>query len=929
MQIKAPFHRYRFLSLALFLVILLAGLGGTSFQHKVDAFQPLGFEVVAQAGACRVIGASGPATGLVVGDDILMVQGRQFTDPAELRELLVSRPESEVLVLRGGKLLEVGYERPPLAIQFPYLILAAAGLLYLLIGLYTTLKDGRSAARLFFFWCFTSAALYILSPVAAPQGLAERGVFLVDQLARTLLPALTLHLFLVFPTRLLRASALRFALPGVYLPAAVLLGYHVDQVFGGRAVFGSSERLLTWVDRLELLLIVGFSFLAVLLLVVRLAARPEWEERRQIQWITIGLVGGYVPFFALYVVPFSLHLAWPEWTTLVGVTPLVLVPLGFSYAILRYKLWDIGVILRDTISYSLTVFVGIFGFLLIHAGIQRGLGEEMAMARSFLTFAAGIFIAAVLVPTRGAISAGLERWQYRSSLSQRRALSKLGGDLLQERDLGRLCTTLLDHLEEGLAAHANLYLVESISVLAPVRGVPELPAHLGLNDLGEDLWHRDVRGLSGVELPAEEPSAETRLFGAGYRYAFPLRVREHRVGILFVGYRYDHEPLTSEDLELTRGLLNQAALALENAQLLAEVHRRLREVERLEEHNRGIIEASPAGIAVVDSRDRVVMANLAFATLVGRPESELKGTRLADLLAVRPLPEPEDGLLEVSYSELSGREHHLQISTADYEKGPGEEELKILVVQDTSARVEMETQLKEKERLASLGLIAAGVAHEVNTPLTGISSYAQMLLAGVPEESPQYEILKKIERQTFRAAQIVSNLLEFSRNRHDELVPVNLAAVLDESVRLLDERFAEAGVEVDYSSSAAREAVGTVPRVLGHEGELHQVFTNLLVNAVDAMAAKGEGGLIQVGLKRRGERLEASISDTGPGVPAERLERIFQPFFSSKLGKGGTGLGLAITHNIVRRHRGEIRVTNHGDGPGCTFTVELPLHRRD
>lgn len=929
MQNKAPFHRYRFLSLALFLVILLAGLGGTSFQHKVDSFQPLGFEVVAQEGAWRVTEQSGPATGLAVGDEILLIQGRQVKDPAELRGLLVSQSECKVLVLRGDKLVEVVYQRPPLAIQFPYLILAATGLLYLLIGLYTTLKDGRPAARLFFFWCFTSAALYILSPVAAPQGLPDRMVFLADQLARILLPALTLHLFLVFPTRLLRRPARRFVLPGIYLPAAVLLGYHVDQVFGGRAVFGASDRLLLWVDRLELFLIVAFSFVAALLLVVRLVARPEWEEKRQIQWITVGLAGGYLPFFVLYVVPFSLRLSWPQWTTVTAVLPLALVPLGFAYAILKYKLWDIGVILRDTISYSLTVFVGIFGFLLIHAVIQRGLGEQMATARSFLTFAAGVFIAGVLVPTRGAIAAGLERWQYRSSLSQRRALSELGGDLLRERDLGRLCTTLLDHLEEGLMARANLYLVESVAALAPVRRAPELPGRIGLNSLGEELWTRDVRGLSGVELPSEEPSAESQVFAAGYRYAFPLRVREHRVGILFVGYRYDHEPLTSEDLELTRGLLNQAALALENAQLLSEVHRRLREVERLEEHNRGIIEASPAGIAVVDEDDRVVMANHAFAVLVEVPEGDLQGARLADLLAVRPLPEPEDGLLEVSYSELSGREHHLQISTATYDQGPGEKDLKILVVQDTSARVEMELQLKEKERLASLGLLAAGVAHEVNTPLTGISSYAQMLLAGVSKDSPQYEILRKLERQTFRAAQIVSNLLEFSRNRHDELVPVNLAAVIDECIRLLDERFTEAGIEVGYSSKAACEAVGTVPRVLGHEGELHQVFNNLLVNAVDAMAVQGGGGRIEVRLERHGDRLEASVSDTGPGVPIERLERVFQPFFTSKLGKGGTGLGLAITHNIVHRHRGEIRVKNHADRPGCTFTVELPLHPVD
>jgi signal transduction histidine kinase len=231
---------------------------------------------------------------------------------------------------------------------------------------------------------------------------------------------------------------------------------------------------------------------------------------------------------------------------------------------------------------------------------------------------------------------------------------------------------------------------------------------------------------------------------------------------------------------------------------------------------------------------------------------------------------------------------------------------------------EMEVQLREKERLASLGLLAAGVAHEVNTPLTGISSYTQFLLADIEASHPHHEILKKLERQTFRAAQIVQNLLEFSRNR-SELAPVNLAAAVDEAVRNLEERARDAAVTVEW------QPPGETLRVLGQEGELVQVFSNLTANAVEAMAPRG-GGTLRLRVERREDRLLAHISDTGPGIPPERQERIFQPFFSGKLGQGGTGLGLAITSNIVRRHRGRIRISNHADGPGCTFTVDLPDH---
>ncbi len=224
---------------------------------------------------------------------------------------------------------------------------------------------------------------------------------------------------------------------------------------------------------------------------------------------------------------------------------------------------------------------------------------------------------------------------------------------------------------------------------------------------------------------------------------------------------------------------------------------------------------------------------------------------------------------------------------------------------------------------------------------------APLPLKNDDESDPRHAILKKMERQTFRAAQIVNNLLEFARNRSDDLVPVQVDEVLEECVELLDERAEKNGVEIGWQRPAAPL------KVLGHEGELHQVFTNLMVNAIDAMSASG--GRLTLAAENGDTRVRVMVSDNGPGIPAERVDRIFQPFFSSKIkrpvkgaqwSESGSGLGLAITANIVRRHAGEIRVENHQDrdqlrgssaagGPksgsagtrGCSFIVELPRHR--
>jgi signal transduction histidine kinase len=397
------------------------------------------------------------------------------------------------------------------------------------------------------------------------------------------------------------------------------------------------------------------------------------------------------------------------------------------------------------------------------------------------------------------------------------------------------------------------------------------------------------------------------------------------VGLLVCGYKLDEKPLNSEDLELMRQVLNQTALALENAQLLDELHQQLEEVLRLKQYSEGIIQSSPAGIAVLgrpeqaetgEPRRVVLSANLAFAALVGRERRALLGEDVREVLPV-DLPGPGQGMCEARLCSGPGvPERYLQLSVA--ELGQGEARQSILMVQDVSERVRIERELKEKERLASLGMLAAGVAHEVNTPITGISSYAQMLLEETPEGDPRHDLLRKMERQTFRAARIVSSLLDFARNRKGEHRSVDLASVLATAVDELADKARERGVEIHWHLPAEELVVE------GSETELTQVFVNLVGNAVDAM---GGGGDLTLGLAVDGSSVQASVEDTGTGIDPAALGKIFQPFFSTKLAQGGTGLGLSISYEIVRRHGGELTVSSR-PGEGSRFVVELPRVRQ-
>jgi two-component system NtrC family sensor kinase len=205
------------------------------------------------------------------------------------------------------------------------------------------------------------------------------------------------------------------------------------------------------------------------------------------------------------------------------------------------------------------------------------------------------------------------------------------------------------------------------------------------------------------------------------------------------------------------------------------------------------------------------------------------------------------------------------------------------------------------------------MAHEVNTPLTGISSYAQLLLAETTPEDPKYRLLKKMEQQSFRASNLVNNLLDLiaSRPRPREIVKV--PALVTATVALHEELFQPKQISVHVGDMSELQ-------VRGNFHDLQQVLTNVLLNARDAVT---EHGNIWIDAEECGERVLLRVRDDGKGVPADLLERIFEPLVTSKRGQGGTGLGLAITRRILHASEGEISVVSTPGG-GAEFTITLP-----
>jgi len=236
------------------------------------------------------------------------------------------------------------------------------------------------------------------------------------------------------------------------------------------------------------------------------------------------------------------------------------------------------------------------------------------------------------------------------------------------------------------------------------------------------------------------------------------------------------------------------------------------------------------------------------------------------------------------------------------------------------------SRLMEQQRLAAIGQLAAGVAHEINTPLTGISSYTEMLLENLPDgagtdEGPngrlareQAEMLKMIGRQAERAEKIVASLLQFARRKGGAFGPTDLNQVTRQAVSLHDHQLK--GTAVDFRLELADEPLP----VTGDAGQLQQVLINLMSNALAAMP---DGGELRVATRYTGDKAEVTVSDNGHGIPEEIHQRIFEPFFTTRPPGSGTGLGLSICYGIIREHQGDITVDSR-PGSGTAFTVTLP-----
>jgi len=944
---------------ALTIVAILLGLGvaniGTRARwHEVE-------DGVLWAGRAEGVTAlevarasAGDAAGIQRGDVLLAVNGSPVQTPADVVEYHHRGHEGTRLaytLLRLGtqQALEVSLA-PASRASSMYFVLAAVGLFTLVVGASVRLRRPRDQATLHFFWlCVAFFGAFTFS-FNGPLDRLDWIFYWGDVVAMALLPPLLLHFTIVFPERPgLRLTNARprteWLVPLIYVPALVLGAARVFAIARGSSHGQLLSSAINVLDRAEQLYLFACAVAALGVIVRAFRDITAVTARRQLRWLAWGTALGAGPFAFFYALPWALGVDPPLALQLTAI-PLGVVPLTFASAIVRYRLRDVEVIVKRGLAYTafLAASVALYFAMLKLTGFL--VGNDGDQHNWIIALLATMVVVLLAQPVKDAVQNALDRVFYRDRYDYRRALVAFARDLNSDLDVVRLSQRLVARIVETLVVDRMALMLSddrsgdftSIGDYGFAERVPRLSRTSSLMP----------RLDAGYTVALDDPIAAARFVAeevefwrdAGTHYFVPCVFEGRAIAVLALGRKETDEPFNSEDLALLTAVAGQVATAIENGRLYRELRLKAEELGRMREFNENILESLDDGLVVFDVEERIVRWNRALESFYGLSQDAVIGQKLAEVFDVPFIDALRAARQDHPYGAtlyrvpLTSRQHQgagrvvsndgtkllVNATEVPLQNPAGDSSIvvgHILLLEDITDRVRLEEQLQISEKMASIGLLAAGVAHEVNTPLTGISSFTQMLLDGADPNDPRTVLLEKIERQTFRAAKIVNGLLNLSRpgTSSNERIEVDLNAVITDVFSLLEHQFEVGRIKV------RRELASTPVRVLGIEHQLQQVFLNLFLNARDAMP---RGGWLSVTTRVDGDRVVAEIADTGSGIPAEQLARIYDPFFTTKAIGRGTGLGLSITYGIVREHDGTINCDS-AVGQGTRFTLALPL----
>ena len=838
------------------------------------------------------------------------------------------------------------------------IFLTIVGLVWFGVGIFVLFKQGSRSPFVLHFAtvCLAAFVFHVYRPLNLGQDL-DLAIQLLDDAAFAFFVPLFLHFCIRYPVRSDVFDQQRWKTLALYVPAALItstiFALTLGQLIPSQDAAAYLRNFTAAFGAFPILnQVLFFHFVAgvtigAAVLVWRFLSSKQPIVRQRLKWALFGTIAAVVPILGVQIARRFVSLPGDDILTAAIMTlPLALIPLSFGHSVVRYRLMDVDVVVKRALVYAMTtvaiaMLIGIVALVLvITLGVDSSLSTTEKVLRALIAIIAMAAIVMLGEPLKNFLQDRANRFFYGERYDLRQGLLDFGRTLSATTALDPLLDGLIDRLKQVLDVEKVAVFIEdeqspsgfrtarSIGLGEEFKIPTDFRQMIRTGSAENGFVRADEFEIGDAEPLTADRNGSTPVTRQELHYFVPCVVRSKMVAVIGLGRASDGSLLSSEDLEILRTVSGYIAVAIENSRLYQEQQQHTEELALLKEFNESIVESVNVGLLAVDEDGRITRCNSTFEEMMELPRAETVGKLVEEVFdesfalnLANVLGQSRWHLTEIRNAyklhafDANGRSLILNVAIAPLRSVSNSQTGAIVVLENVTSRVKLEETLQQSEKLSSIGLLAAGVAHEVNTPLTGVSSYTQMLLGMVPETDPKHALLQKMQRQTDRATNIVGNLLNFSRTGTAlESAEIDINKLLDDTLQLLEPQLRKSNVTITKNYSR------TPARVFGNGGKLQQVFTNLILNARDAMIS---GGTITLQTSANGgSEVLVMVADTGEGIPPENLGRIFDPFFTTKGVGNGTGLGLAVTYGIVQEHGGTIEAQSSGDG--TTFSLSFP-----
>ncbi len=849
------------------------------------------------------------------GDILLDINGYVVTNKIDLYRAIQNRRYCRYEIERDEMLKNVGVDITNKYTPFSYYILVFSGIILILLTLRvlnTTLKQHTqfSPPSIYYLLGLSFAGFLVFSPTGSYHATDFFFLFL-ETVSFIFFPALLLHYSIYFP---IKSGILKKIKPGflnmsIYLvPAAFLILNHLFVLSG--LPNPEPETLISRINQFRKISLHYFALYLFIALIFFIISNLNLFLKRKQKKFLFPLAGISISISTMLIFSF-LRPTSSDFVNFILIT-IVFLPLSLTYYLGHRRFTDVEEIIKKTVSLaSILLFIfGIYFFLGSDIMQNRLMGIFWSMA-TILT--AGL----LFKPVEETVLKYVNKIFFKSTLDFKEKLKDLIQSLRRERDISSLARNFLQTIDHGFQLQGSAFLVHYRKNV--FYTLPQKTKVVLSRKFRDDLFEADnLVFYSTEEFKRRYPKDYKVMKGLNYYQFLPLKTQDRLIGLIAFGPKNDSTYLSVEDWELLFSINASLSLSVENAFLYSELKNQLNEISLLKEFNEDIIENINFGLVVLSSLNIIQTWNNVMEEKFQIPAKKAINSKAHAVFLPslwKKIYEKKQGISSINSVKVKIADSELifDIYISPLKDNSGKIIGTILVFEDVTEQVFIQNQLITSEKLASLGMLSAGIAHEVNTPLTGISSYCQLLLDN-PQGVENTKLILKIQDQVRRANKIIRTLLDFSRQKGEQPNELDLNKVIDNSISLVEHQFKQKNIEL-------RKDYNFVHKIFGFSTRLQQMFINILINASDAVI--NSRGLVSISGTETGQDLVIRIKDNGKGIEEKDLKKIFDPFFTTKAQGEGTGLGLSISYNIVEEHYGHIEAKSILN-KGTTFVIKLP-----